>query len=141
MLMPLAAYSDDAADVNAALGQLNELGNAGDAIGFGTVLTESFIGYAGAFPFVIDGRDAFVEGIRQGVESNESSQWVISEDRQVRINGRTAVVAYTAGLRFKPIDGPWQSTFINAVTTWVKSGRDWKLAAYMNRPIPHGSVP
>jgi ketosteroid isomerase-like protein len=141
MLMPLAAHSDDAADVNAAMDRMVELVNAGDFDGIAGLMTENFVSYAGNSPFVADGRDGFVEALRQGDAANESSQFVIFGDRVVRITGRTAVVAYMAGNFWKPIDGPSQSEYLNGITTWVKVGREWKCISFMARLIPHGSAP
>ncbi len=141
MLMPLAAYSDDVADVNAALDRVVALFNAGDGDGLGAMLTENYIGLVGNSPIITDGRDAVVQGMRPGPTSNESTQVVIFGDRHVRVNGRTAVAAGTWGQFWKPMDGPSQSAFLNFIYTWVKIGREWKVASLMIRTIPHGSVP
>ncbi len=140
MLMPLAAYSDDAADVLATEDRAIELFNAGDADGLAPMLAENFSTYPAAAPLVV-GREAFLQGVAEVPTSNESFQIVALADRQVSINGRTAVAAGIWGNFWKPVDGPAQSTFFNSVSTYVKIGNEWKLAFNMTRTLPHGSVP
>jgi ketosteroid isomerase-like protein len=141
MLMPLAAYSDDAADVLTTQDRAIALFNAGDADGLAPMLAENFIGYLAASPIVVDGRDSVVQEVRHANTINERSQFVSFGDRQVRINGRTAVTAGTWRRFWKPVDGPTASMVLNSVATWVKIGREWKLASFMTRPVPQGSVP
>ncbi len=141
MLMPLAAYSDDIADVLAADARAVALFNAGDADGLSAMMVENFISYGGASPFLIDGREAMLRGFRQGLNFNEFSKVVVSGNRQVRINGSTAVIAGLWEQSWKPIDRPLQSALVNAISTWVKVDGEWQLAMTMERPIPQGSVP
>ncbi len=140
MLMPLAAYSDDAADVLAAEDRGIAALNANDVDGVAAVVAENFIMWAVNLPTVLE-RDVFIQNLRQGNTNNASSQFVLFGDRQVRINGRTAVTLGTWGNFWKPVDGPAESTAFNSVSTWVKIGRDWKLASWMSRTVPHGSSP
>ena len=141
MLMPLAAYSDDAADVLAADDRIVALFNASDADGLTSMVVENFISYVGGSPILTDGRDAFVQGVRQGPTFNESSEVAVLGDRTVRINGSTAVIAGVWGQFWKPIDGPWRNAFFNNISTWVKIRGEWKLAMNMTRPIPNGTGP
>lgn len=141
MLTPFAAAGDDVADVLAADDRIVELFNAMNADELESRLVENFVSYGGFSPILTDGRAAFLQGVRGGPSIFESSRVAPAEERRVRINGNTAIVAATWVQTWKPVDGPWMTTFFHNMSTFVKVGGQWKLAMNMTRPIPSGNQP
>ena len=140
-LMAAPAFADDEADVNAAVDAWVAALNANDAAAAAALVVDGYLSYIGPNPVSIVGRAALQQNLTQQFAGTE--QWQVNQigGRTVRITGNTAVITSNAGIFFKPVDGPFQTAFINVMSVLTRVGDDWMIAGNMGRLVPHGSVP
>lgn len=136
------ASADDLSDVEAAVEHFQQVVNRGELDALGQLVAEDFVGYVGASPIPVVGRDSFLAGQRDAMNMNEWGKTASLGRRHIRVHGNAAVVADDIGANFwKPKDGPGQAVYFNAVSTWIRQGDRWILASFISTPLPHGTMP
>ena len=138
----LSASADDLSDVVAAVEHFQQVVNSGDLDALGQLIAEDFVGYVGASPVAVIGRDSFLAGQSAAISMNEWGKTASLGRRHIRVHGNAAVVAEDIGANFwKPKDGPGEAAYFNAVSTWIRQGDRWILASFISTPLPHGTMP
>ena len=133
-------FGADVDDLKAAWEQLIQAWNSRDIEKLRTCFHESWVvfGWSNPFPEVRMNNDAHWQGVKDMFANMEVFSLTLI-DPQYRVVGDTGIVWGYHRAVTKLKDGPQETTYRRVITTWVKSGDKWLLAANHRSAIPSGN--